>query len=394
MLLNIDYLILNFKGSLDYRKNYVDNVGYDVKPFHLEQKEYGTKVFKNAYDLFYCNERVGQLFSVPRSNVIDKELIQFQFENHLFYSNTLSELGEMVTAFVNYYACDLHSINRLDICLDTKENSIKYRNLYNDLNAGTLLLKGREKQLASYGKTAKGRGLFTGFTVGKRSAARFLRVYNKTHAILLDEGKKDYITDWHNRNGLTASAGLDIWRFEYQLNNKFFADKAQINFAKEGETQPITWQIFNYQYLVDLFNYARTNHFEVVYNTGKTETNKERIYDFIDFSKLKRTPFLFVARVSRKKQLNTLTSVKRVCKGLFRMYYTKQSTAYLFTMHKLLTENSLMDWFKRKYDFYVHEFRDKEKQRGYFNEFAFSAYFNMLDKQIINITTQYNYVNN
>lgn len=370
MLLNIDYLILNFKGKFDYRKNPYD-LPDDVKPFHLVLRQYGTKVFKCCYDLFYCDERVGVLMSEPRSNVIDSELVQLQFENYLFYQNALNELGRMVTDFVNYYDLKLHGVNRLDICCDNKENRLKYENLYTDLIKGEKLLKGREKNISAYMLTKNGKTQFNGFTVGKRSSARFLRIYNKTTALALEEGKKDYIKDWHESNGLSVSPGLDIWRFEYQLNNRFFADKKE-----QGED--ITWQIFDYNKLLELFNYARTNHFEPVYNTGKTETNKEALFIFTDFSLLERTEWRYVSKIARKALTNSLTSVKRLAKGLFRQYYSNPNLAFLYPLQRSLKEHNLLDWFARKYPFYVHEFMDKERIRGQFHEPIFIRCFERL----------------
>lgn len=370
MLLNIDYLILNFKGKLDYHKQPF-NLPDDIKPFHLVSKQYGTKVFKSCYELFYCDERVGVLMAEPRSNVIDSELIQFQFENYLFYQNTLSELGKMVTDFVNYYDVKFHGVNRLDICCDTKENRLKYENLYTELIRGSKLLKGREKNISAYMLTKKGRSQFNGFTVGKRSSARFLRIYNKTVAISLEEGKKDYIKNWHEKNGLYATPGLDIWRFEYQLNNRFFADKKE-----QGED--ITWQIFSYNHLLELFTYARINHFEPVYNTGKTETNKEKSFEFLDFDALKKLEWQYISKMPRKPFIASVTTVKRLAKGLFRQYYINPNLAFLYPLHCVLKEYNLLKWFENKYPFYVHEFQDKERIRGLYHEPFFLKTFETL----------------
>lgn len=368
MILNIDFLIMNFKGTLEYNKQPF-NLPDDCKPFSLVLHEYGNKVFKDVYDLFYCDEKVGILNACPRSNVIDAELVQFQLENHLFYQNTLSELNKMVSDFVNYFALHFYGINRLDICVDSFQPQCTYLNLYTDLIKGDKLLKGREKNICAYSVTKKGKGDFDGFTVGKRSSARFLRIYDKTKALLNDDGKKNYISDWHTKNGLISSPEANIWRFEYQLNNRFFADKKQ-----EGEN--ITWQIFDYNKLVELFNFARSNHFEPVHNTGKAETNKEIAFEFLDFTQLEKTPFRFITKIARKPFALSLTVNKRLVKGLFRQYYNTPCLHFLYPILTILREFNLIDWFKTKYDFYVREFQDKEKIRGYFNEPYFLKTFN------------------
>jgi hypothetical protein len=360
---------MNFKGALDLNKSPF-NLPDDCKPFSLELHQYGNKTFTNVYDVFYCSERVGTINANPRSNIIAADLIQFQLENHLFYTNTLSDLQRMVTDFVNYYAVTFEGINRLDIAIDTKENRLKYKDLYFDLLSGKKLLKGREKSISAHSVTKKGYGDFNGFSVGKRSSSRFLRIYNKSVSLRDDKTDKGYITEWHNKNGLTASGGLDIWRFEYQLNSRFFTDLRQDKYN-------ITWQVFDYTKLVELFNMARKNHFEVVYNTGKSEVNKEREFVFIDFSRLVTTPHTFITKLKRIFT-PSITIQKRLCKALFRQYYIEQGLHYLYPLIKVLREYNLKDWFIGKYEFYMREFKDKEKIKNTFNEYFFISHFDKL----------------
>src|SRR5690606_9132211 len=154
--------------------------------------------------------------------------------------------------------------------------------LYTDLITGEKLVKGREKNISAHHITKKGRGQFNGFTVGKRTASRFLRVYNKTVALQQPTQPKPYIVEWHKNNGLEALEGSDIWRFEYQLNSTFFT-----YLRKYGKN--ITFTAFEPQSLIELIELAEKNHFEIVENTGKSETNKEKTIVLHNWSDLYET---------------------------------------------------------------------------------------------------------
>lgn len=375
MLLTIDYLILNFKGSLAAQKHGLKIYSEDYSnPFTLLKHERGNKTFSEMYDLFYYDDKIGILNAVPHSSIIAADLVQLQFENHLFYTNELKDLSQLVLELVDYFALTLEGINRLDIALDKKENSIKYNDLYVDLVTGKKLIKGREKNISAHNITRKGRAQFNGFTIGKRSSSRFLRVYNKTEALKQPTQAKPYIDDYHKNNGLVASAGLDIWRFEYQLNNSFFT-----YLQKLGKN--ITYQIFEPDTLIQLIQMAEKNHFEIVYNTGKTETNKEKPFILHDwqvlYDRLKSKVEYCVTRIKKVFEPSIVVQ-KRLIKSLFRQYYICPTWAYLYPLTNLIKEYNLKDWFCGKYDFYIHEFKTKEKIKDTFNEYFFTKHFSLL----------------
>ena len=86
-LLTIDYLIINFKGTLDEQTFGLKTYSEDyTNPLTLVKHEYGNKTFSEVYDLIHENEKIGTIQANPRSNIIATDLIQFQFENHLFYT--------------------------------------------------------------------------------------------------------------------------------------------------------------------------------------------------------------------------------------------------------------------------------------------------------------------
>lgn len=366
MLLTIDYLILNFKGSLALNKKslYSEDVS---NPFTTVKHEYGNKTYRDVYDLFYNDERLAVINMTPTSPVIPADLVQIQFENHLFYTYSLRDLNELVFALVDYFDLRLDGINRLDIAYDKSNCYNEYVELYDDLIKKRKKIKGRRKAVNAYMETENGDVDFNGFIIGKRSSSRLLRVYNKTKALLDPKTPKTYINEYFQKNNIANTIDNPVWRFEYQLNNKFFSDLRERN-------EVITWQIFDADFLCELIQKAEKNHFEIVYNTGKSESNKEEAFIINDWQEIKANIGLIKTVILEKiKKVfePSINTQKRLIKGLFRQYYIEPNLAFLYPLTKVINEYNLKDWFYEKYHFYLREFHDKERIKNFFNEAAF-----------------------
>lgn len=108
-----------------------------------------------------------------------------------------------------------------------------------------------------------------------------MRIYNKT--LELSINPKQYISDYHKNQGLADD--VPVWRMEYQLNARFFDNLYKCkDISQKGDikhelvSERITWAIFDIENLIALFQLAEKNHFELRYNTGKSQTNKETPY--------------------------------------------------------------------------------------------------------------------
>lgn len=366
MLLTIDYLILNFKGSL--RENKSSLYKEDVPtPFSTVKHQYGNKTFADVYDLFFHDEKIAVINSVPRSSIIDSTLVQIQFENHLFYTYSLRELGDLVITICDYFDIRFEGINRLDIAHDRNDLQNTYIQTYLDLIDSKKKLKGREKDVNAYMITNNGRTVFNGFTVGKRSSSRMLRIYNKTKQLQLPKYPKPYINDYFTKNSLVNTDNCPVWRYEYQLNSTFFT------YLRERD-QHVTYQIFDLDFLLQLIQMAEKNHFEIVQNTGKTETNKEKqsvLNDWDALAKHLKSKSRFTAKKITKAFEPSITIQKRLIKGLFRQYYINGQFTFIDALTTVVIQYSLQDWFYDKYQFYVMEFQSKEKLKGRFKEDEF-----------------------
>lgn len=357
-LVNIDYLIINLDGTPF--KEFPENSNFTLKPY-----DYGTKIFENRADLYYNEIKVGLLTSSPRSAIIDKNLAQLQIENNLFYTLQNNELKNIIWDFCNETKYSFKSVNRLDICIDKNDVNHTYRDLYRNIINSVYLISGRPKNIQSYYETYKGKSILNGFTVGKRTSDKIIRCYNKTLSLQLTE--KPYINEYYKNNNLKND---NVWRFEYQLNSAFFRGLNEIYKDDETKSKSMTWGIFDKSMLIELLKIATKGFFELRENTGLSQINKEKqipLFDF-DFLQLQISNSVPIVKRFKKIILSSTTIKKRLAKSLFREYYSNnQDISYIVALNLLLedkditTDLPLLSWFKGKYYFYLHEFRNKEK---------------------------------
>lgn len=364
-LINIDYLIINLKGVF-YNTRLKTIINHDSEtenPFSFTQSEYGTKVFSYAQKIYYNNELFASCLSVPRSSILQPDLIQLQLENHIFYTYELDKIKRLIDLFCSLHNLEFTSINRLDIALDQQRD---YNYLINAIINKNLLVSGRSKSVNLYYETHKGQNTLNGFTIGKRSSSRFLRVYNKTFN--LKTTPKDYITDIHKK---VFQNDIDVWRYEYQLNAKFFQDLFKQNTITNAK-EKLTFGIFDLSSLLDLLKLADKNFFELKYNTGKTEINKEKSFLVHCFDTLKtyfkQLSSNIITKIKKTIQLTELIN-KRTAKSLYRNYInSNQSYLYLQTLFTHLLDYNIVDWFNSKLPFYKSELIFKQKIQTYSND--------------------------
>lgn len=357
-LINIDYLILNLEGSPFAQ--FPENSNFRLKPY-----DYGTKIFENRSDLYFNDIKIGLYTSSPRSAIISPNLAQLQIENNLFYTLQNNDLKNIISSFCDETQYTFKSVNRLDICIDKNDINHSYRDLYRNIINSNYLISGRSKNIQSYYETYKGKSILNGFQIGKRTSDKIIRCYNKTLSLQLTE--KPYINEYYQNNNLKNQ---NVWRFEYQLNSAFFRGLNEISKADNLTSQSMTWGIFDKSVLIELLKIANKGFFEIRENTGKSQVNKEKEIPLFDFDKLQSQISKIKPIIKRFKKiiLSSTTIKKRLAKSLFREYYSNnQDISYIIALNLLLedldltTEKPLLNWFKNKLHFYLHEFRNKEK---------------------------------
>lgn len=370
-MITIDYLIINLKGEL-LPQDPVNNKLKVENPFTFEKQEFGTKIFTNLFKVFYKDTKIGVLSTSPRSAVIDPLLSQLQIENHLFYTLPSGGLRKIIADFCDTYKLEFSNINRLDIAHDSptlKENVQTFVSQWHDEK---LILSGRKKKVVIHYETEKGKRKFQGITIGSRSASRYLRIYDKSLEMI--DKPKPYITAWHETLGYLPTD--QVYRFEYQLNALFFRN------LFESQKTTVTWQIFELATLLELIRKAEKNHFEICFNTGKSETNKEKKFILVGWSKVAERLNVAVKDVLQRiyKPFEVSLNIqKRLCKSILREIYLTKHEHWYYTLVSVLKSYDLKDWFVSKSDFYFTEFKDKEKYKNHFsiqnhNEILHSTY--------------------
>lgn len=374
VLINIDYLILNFEGAPfgDFPEN------SDFKAVHFD---YGTKIFENRSEIFYKNEKIGQMMCKPRASIMDENLAQFQLENHLFYTKSLKEIENIIVEYTDETKYTYKSINRLDIALDSQDKNNTYRTLFDSLMAGSMLISGRKKNIQAYFETYKGKSVLNGMQVGKRTSDRLLRIYNKSLSLQLTE--KPYINEFYKNNSFVNE---NVWRFEFQLNSSFFRFLKQYAQTKKQTEQDMTWGIFSVAGLFELLKIATKGFFEIHENTGKSQINKEKKISIFDYDALckKATNQTVIFKKLKKTMLSNTTIKKRLAKSLFREYYSNdQDISYIIALNMVLQSQDMTNdkklslWFKNKIHFYLHEFKTKEKIIKQFAHELFNEHCNL-----------------
>lgn len=335
----MDFLILNLTGEpfTGFRDG-----------LKIEMAEYGTKVYEHRAELTYMDEVFGSIVWKPRSSVLKSDLVQLQIQNHLFYTLPPEQLKVCVKNVLDILGLEFDGVNRMDLALDFSGNYHDVPTLLRSVFNGECLISGREKDFNVYTKTRKGQIQFTGMQIGKRSSSRFCRIYNKTLQ-MQKEALKPYIKSVWDKIGLTG----EVWRFEYQLSNKFLAEMDGLSLDN----------IFDKEYMYGLFQAARSNHFELKENTGKSEVNKEKDYVFIDFSLVKKAVGVITGIVGKLKRTikETFIGQQRMIKGLLRSYFSSNhDIRFLLPVRRILDDFDLWEWYASKFSQYLAEFRQKE----------------------------------
>lgn len=338
--LNMDFLILNLEGN---------PLTESIDGLTIELAEYGTKVYEHRANLTYDGEKFGTIVFKPRSSVVPKNLVQMQLENHLYYTTDGNELKEMVKTVVEMLGLTYQGVNRIDVALDYMREQVEMQQLFQGIFEGKFLIKGRQKDVNYYTTTQKGKTILNGVQVGKRGTSRFCRIYNKS--VEMQKGDlKPYIADYWKNLGLNGT----IWRFEYQLSNKFMRELENVSLDT----------LFSKNFLFNLFQKARENHFELKHNTGKSEVNKEKDYNIIDFAKVKKFLGMIGGVIGKLKRTikETFIGQQRMIKGLLRSYFSSgHDIRFLLPVRGILDTFDLWEWYNMKVPQYIHEFREREK---------------------------------
>ncbi|WP_417443761.1 hypothetical protein [Joostella sp.] len=384
----VDYLVLSFKGSPLLKGQ---------KSLKLDMHQYGNRTYKKMVDVYYSpstdkpKEKYFIMNFEPKSEIIESDLVQIKLENHLFYTRSMQDLKKEIETITELLGISFHSCSRLDLALDVHGNSHGISTSLKQLNQGTLLFAGRPKEIAFYTKVKKGVVTCNGVGIGKKSAYKYCRIYNKTNEILIGKNSKPYILDaWRSvgfdiesmnilnydyatngqKKNFNRDTNNDIWRYEYQLNRAYLAKLKDFTFDN----------IFDKHFLFSLLEEAKKNHSELKYNTGKSEINKEKDFLMLDFKKIAQRIKAVRGVIERLPRTikDTFIGTQRLIKGNLRNYFSYgQKLEFLMPIRQILDSNPILkDWYYSKVSNYIYEFK-KDTKINFINENLYNSHFEL-----------------
>ncbi|MCQ0113030.1 phage/plasmid replication domain-containing protein [Zhouia amylolytica] len=337
-----DYMVINCQG--------VPNLTSTADNLVVEKADYGTSIFKDLATITIDGVKFCSMVWNPRNPKLGKNLVQVKLENHVLYLLPLPEIKKVLDAFFDHIDLQVKNISRLDVCADFENSNQVFENVVRAIATEQIRVSGRPKEakqfgeVGFYGQTSKGNLSYQGISIGKKSSTRYLRIYNKS--VEMEKVKyKEHIVKYWADHGIRNN---NVWRFEYALNNAFLKQyKATYD------------EIFDPEYIVLLLEKAMDGHFDLKYNTGKKEVNKEKsvpLFSFDKLMKVKKKLFKCVKYIDETIQ-RSITSVKRQIKGLYRSYYSSGSDSFWHALNVHLDNYELWGWFDQKQDEYLKEFR-------------------------------------
>lgn len=345
----IDWLTLNLQGEPELN---------DLK-YTFDKKDYSTRHFSDVYEVSKNGEKIGVLVFGKRNNTIQIEnFCQFKFENHLFYTKTLSELKELKDELLKDLKLTYHGVSRLDLAIDFQNASNKVQKFYQAIVNQKILIGGREKdfnkynQLKTFSRTKGGLMTLEGIQIGSRKSRKFCRLYNKT--LELQKTNKSYITQtWEN-----LKIKGEVWRLEYQMNSTYLS-------SLEGFELDL---LFDKNYLMSLYDKCIDKHFVFHHKTRAKELNKMPVANLLNFQTVRQS-FKVVTKKLKfiKRKINeTLIGQMRYVKACFRSYFsTGQSLEYILPLNRTLDDFGLTAWFDMKRPYYIAEFEKKQIIKEY-----------------------------
>ncbi len=340
---SFDFMVFNYAG-----KPRLERINSRIK---IELQPYGTQVFEKVAKVFIDDIVFFSMVWQPRNHNLGENLVQIKLENHLLYRMELKEVQKWLEWFTCEIGVKYSGVSRLDVCADFQNGGDFFRDMIKQIIIEDVLISGREKRVkifnevtGVYGKTKRGKIKFNGFSIGKKSSMKFLRIYNKS--LEMEEVKyKHHIAQHWKREGFTDLS--DVWRFEYSLDSRFMREY-NVQFE----------DIFNDDFITMLLKTAYNNHFELKANTGKKEINKEKTVYKFDFSRVTRAVKVLEKVVEDIKETvqKSVVSIKRQIKGLYRSYYSTNEQDFYNAIGLHLNSYDLRDWFELKKESYLQEF--------------------------------------
>ncbi len=328
----IDYLDLMYIGNAPQIEE-EDGILELSEEIILVNKNMGTSLFSNTYEIFFEGEAFGKLFLHPRNKkILNEKNLQLHIENHQLYTfgwHTILQKVEEVLML------KLQNVTRLDIAIDGLNYLPIFLNAYHkqDKNSKIIHMTGKARLNASVFDNKD--MIFWAFRIGSPSSPKYLTVYHKTAE--LEKSNKQYIRLFWQKNGLERES---VWRTELRFRSKALKEFPDFKLKK----------CQNVKFLFDLFKSGCHNFLEFrEYKTTDTNLRRsEKIrlmpFDYIESSLLDKSNKP-LSDGTYKAKLSIHNIVKNCCLGRLKNEHSIHAIEHLKENVKLY---NLYSWYLAK----------------------------------------------
>jgi hypothetical protein len=266
MLLSIDYLEMNLHFS-DPTQFLSTNQTFGY--FSLIKQQYGSKNFRNMYQVYLLDRLVGTLQVNPRSNVLKEESGLFKFENSVYYTGHAKQIYFELKRALNF---QFENFTRLDLCLDVEMSNPTFHIFCKKLIDNEIDNYGRTASLQLYYGRQNGERKPESLLFGSRSSKRYVRMYNKT--VELEKSAKKYIPEYWKINGFEP---LNCFRVELVLKSKRM---------REIGHEMIFKNVFRKGGIHELYVGEMKEYFDFYILGSDNRPDRNEKYQFIEYDKI------------------------------------------------------------------------------------------------------------
>ena len=232
------------------------------KEFEVIKLDYGTKQYKEIYEIKYKNKEFCFVCFSPRVEFIKKNA-NVKINNEYLYNN---ELKNILLKFHELFEVININVSRLDLAIDVQYLDVEINNKINKLNTNEFIKNIVNENIYILGyqnfNINKTKMFYTSFSAGTRRSTCFLRVYNKT--VELEKSKKEYIQEIHKRE-----FNEEVTRIELQVN---FLERFNFNENRKLSELSIFEILDNIKHIAQV---VFTKKF-VICENNKNDSNKNR----------------------------------------------------------------------------------------------------------------------
>lgn len=352
-----DWLELSLKGDLSFMCN---SDKYEKSGFTLVAAGVRSKFYRCSHNVYLGGELFGLILHQTRENsVIPVESVNFKLDNQQLYKR--KDIDLKIRKFLEAFELTFSNYTRVDLCIDfTRFNdNLSFQEFVATYGDGQIESKGKVQNFDKYYTRINGEMTLTGFSYGSRSSDKFIRCYDKT--VELTKRHKPYIQKWWLANGFKE--GERVYRFEIQLNSKFFRKTKGFRLKLDGRN---AWELSSKQFSISsvdsilaLLQTSLLNYFDFFEREQKARNDSKTPFEVFDWVKL-RDGVKRVYSYIREKIVHKAVTWRQkmiVVRNMFREYVVNfQDDQWLFFVARIVHDYELGARWQKAKERYTLEF--------------------------------------